>query len=328
MTVHNLAFQGRFPAGLLPSLGLPSSALSVDAVEYFGGVGFLKAGLQLADRITTVSPTYAAEIQTDEGGMGLGGLLRSRAAVLSGILNGIDETVWNPATDPHLPARFDADHPGARSANKLALRKRFGLADDPDAMLFGIVSRLSWQKGCDLLLGAIPRLLAQGADLVLLGSGDAELEAGFRAAVAASPGRIGVAIGYDEALAHLIQGGVDALLVPSRFEPCGLTQLCALRYGAVPVVSRVGGLNDTIIDANEMALAAGVATGFQFSPATLDAFEAALARAAGAFQSPAAWRRIQENGMRSDVGWNRPAKRYADLYRTIDGERRGRPPAS
>ena len=328
MTVHNLAFQGRFPAGLLQALGLPPAALSIDAVEYFGGIGFLKAGLQLADRITTVSPTYAAEIQTDEGGMGLGGLLRARAAVLSGILNGIDEVVWNPATDPHLQARFDADDLGARSENKLALRKRFGLSGNPGDMLLGIVSRLSWQKGCDLLLAAIPGLLAQGGDLVVLGSGDAALETGFRAAAAGSSGMIGVAIGYDEALAHLIQGGVDALLVPSRFEPCGLTQLCALRYGAVPVVSRVGGLNDTIVDANEMAMGAGVATGFQFSPVTLPAFEAALMRALDAFQNSAVWRRIQQNGMRSDVGWTRPAKRYAELYRRVDGERRRQPAAS
>jgi starch synthase len=256
ITVHNLAFQGRFPAHLLGSLGLPPSAYTIDGVEFYGGIGFLKAGLRLADRITTVSPTYAAEIATPEGGMGLEGLLQTRAAVLSGILNGIDETVWNPATDPLLPARFSPDRLDGRASNKRALQERFGIGQRPDGLLFGVISRLSWQKGLDLLLGSLPRLLAAGADLVLLGSGDAALEDGFLAAASAAPGRIGVKIGYDEGLAHLIQGGTDAILVPSRFEPCGLTQLCALRYGAAPVVSRVGGLNDTVIDANEMALAA------------------------------------------------------------------------
>jgi starch synthase len=317
ITVHNLAFQGRFPSDILASLELPTSSLSIDGVEYFGGIGFLKAGLQFADRITTVSPTYAAEIQTDEGGMGLGGLLRARAEVLSGILNGIDETVWNPATDSRLARRFGPEDVGLRNENRRALQERYGPAADPGALLFGMVTRLSWQKGCDLLLAAIPRLLSLGGSLVVLGSGDAELEAGFRAAAAASPDRIGVALDYDEGLAHLIQGGVDALLVPSRFEPCGLTQLCALRYGAVPVVSRVGGLNDTLIDANEAAVAAGVATGFQFAPVTVGGLETVLARAEAVFRDKGSWRRIQENGMRADVGWGRPAARYAEIYRRI-----------
>lgn len=319
MTVHNLAFQGRFSTDLLAPLGLPASSLSIDGVEYFGGIGFLKAGLQFADRITTVSPTYAAEIMTDEGGMGLGGLLRSRGEAVSGILNGIDENIWNPATDLHLASRFDAANRAKRSANREALKARMDLPGEGERMLFGVVSRLSWQKGCDLLLAALPRLLALGGDIVVLGSGDADLEAGFRAAMTASPGRVRVRIGYDESLAHLIQGGVDALLVPSRFEPCGLTQLCALRYGAVPIVSRVGGLNDTVIDANEAALAAGVATGFQFAPVTVAGLELALARAAAAFQDRARWHRMQESGMRADVGWSRPAARYAELYRSIAG---------
>jgi starch synthase len=317
ITVHNLAFQGRFPANMLSALDLPPSSLTIDGVEYFGGIGFLKASLQFADRITTVSPTYASEIATDEGGMGLGGLLRARSDALVGILNGIDESVWDPASDPHLASGFGVATLAARAANRAALRERVGLGDDRGRMLFGAVSRLSWQKGCDLLLAAIPRLLALGGELVLLGSGDADLEAGFRAAAAASPEEIGVTLGYDESLAHLIQGGVDALLVPSRFEPCGLTQLAALRYGAVPIVSRVGGLNDTVIDANEAALAAGVATGFQFAPTTAPALEGALARAATAFANGNLWRRIQENGMRGDVGWTLPAARYAELYRTI-----------
>ncbi len=323
MTVHNLAFQGRFPADMLGILGLPASALSVEGVEYYGGIGFLKAGLGLADRITTVSPTYAAEIATAEGGMGLGGLIRGRADVLSGILNGIEETVWDPATDPHLDAKPSGTSLKWRRRNKEALASRFGLSASGGRLLFGVISRLSEQKGLDLLLAALPQLLALDADLVVLGSGDAALEQAFRSAAAGAPGRVGVVIGYDEALAHLIQGGSDALLVPSRFEPCGLTQLCALRYGSVPVVARVGGLADTVIDANEMALAAGVATGVQFAPVAREPLEHALRRTAGLWLQPKAWQQMQANGMAADVGWRRPAQQYAALYRSVLAERGG-----
>ena len=268
MTVHNLAFQGQFPRELLAEIGLPPHACAIDGVEYHGTIGYLKAGLALADRITTVSPTYAAEIRTPEGGMGLDGLLRQRADVLTGILNGIDDAVWNPATDAHLAATFDARHLPRRAANKAALQARFGLDVEPKAFLLGVVSRLTLQKGMDLLLEALPAVIGHGAQLALLGAGDKALEAAFAAAAARHPGRVAAVIGYDEALAHLMQAVVDALLVPSRFEPCGLTQLCALRYGAIPIVARVGGLADTVIDANEMALAAGAGTGVQFAPVT------------------------------------------------------------
>ncbi|WP_046865947.1 glycogen synthase GlgA [Microvirga massiliensis] len=314
-TIHNIAFQGVFPAGLLASLGLPSESFTIDGVEYHGQISYLKAGLQFADRITTVSPTYALEIQTREGGMGLDGLLRTRSHVVSGILNGIDETVWDPARDEHLASPFDAQSLDRRAANKAALRARLGLAQDPRTLLFGVVSRLSGQKGLDLLLEALPVLREFGAQLALLGSGDPDLEASFRDAAAAHPGRIGAVFGFDETLAHQIQGGCDALLVPSRFEPCGLTQLCALRYGAVPVVARVGGLTDTIIDANEMALAAGVATGVQFAPVSTLMLAAALGRTAELWADQEAWRRMQRNGMMADVGWARPARHYAELYR-------------
>ena len=314
ITVHNLAFQGQFPAGLLPRLGLPASSYTIDGVEYYGSIGYLKAGLRFADRITTVSPTYAAEIMTPDGGLGLGGLLQARAAVVSGILNGIDEAVWNPATDPFLPAPFDATRLKARAPNKAELQARFHLHPAPAAPLFGVVSRLTWQKGMDLLLDALPALLAAGGQLALLGTGELALEAGFRAAAAAHPGRIGVMIGYDEALAHLLQAGSNALLVPSRFEPCGLTQLCALRYGAVPVVARVGGLADTVIDANEMAQAAGVATGLHFTPVTRERLEAAITRAGALFAARRTWRQLQRNAMASPVGWAGPARHYAALY--------------
>jgi starch synthase len=320
-TVHNLAFQGKYPRELLTELGLPADSFTADGVEYYGTIGYLKAGLQYADRITTVSPTYAAEILTTEWGMGLEGLLRKRASVLSGILNGIDDEIWDPATDPDLTANYDARDATPRAANTSALRSRFGLEDDPTALLVGVVSRLSWQKGLDVLLEALPRLVGAGAQLVLLGSGDAGLERGFVSAARANPSRVGCVIGYDESLAHQIQGGAHAVLVPSRFEPCGLTQLCALRYGAVPIVSRVGGLADTVIDANEAALAAGSATGIQFAPVTREALEFAIARAVKLFGDRNEWERVQANGMKSDVSWRRPAGQYAQLYRAAIRER-------
>ena len=319
VTVHNLAFQGLFPAGLLGALGLPPEALAYDDVEYHGRIGFLKAGLQHADAITTVSPTYAAEVCTPEAGMGLDGLLRWRAAALTGILNGIDTEVWNPCTDALVAARYTAEAPDARAANKAALQARFGLAAEPRAPLFAVVSRLTHQKGLDVLLAALPLLAAEGAQLALLGAGDAALERAFTAAAAADPARVGCVLGYDEALAHQVQAGADAILVPSRFEPCGLTQLCALRYGAVPVVARTGGLADTVIDANEAALAAGVATGVQFSPVSEAGLAWAIRRTLRLYRDAPAWRRLQKNGMAADVSWRAPARRYAQLYRGLVG---------
>lgn len=316
ITIHNIAFQGIFPADLLYELGLPPHAFNVDGVEYYGQIGFLKAGLRLADRITTVSPTYAKEIQTPEGGMGLDGLLRTRSNDVFGILNGIDESVWDPAADPALEATFTRDAFEGREVNKGALRKRLGLKPDPDAMLFGVVSRLSEQKGLDLVLAALPSLLSSGAQLALLGAGDRTLEESFRAASVVYPGQVGCFFGYDETLAHLIQGGSDALLVPSRFEPCGLTQLCAMHYGSIPIVARVGGLADTVIDANEMAIASGVATGFQFAPVNLTGLIDATSRAKSLWSDQESWRRLQRNGMAAEVGWSRPARQYAHLYRS------------
>jgi starch synthase len=287
----------------------------MEGVEYYGQIGFLKAGLYYADRITTVSPTYAREILTDEGGMGLQGLLRARGPVLSGIVNGIDVEVWDPANDPHLPVRFDAAHIEARSANKAALQDRLRLDRDPDAMLLGVISRLSWQKGLDLVLETLPAVLAGGAQLALLGAGDRQLEESFAQAAASHPGRVGAFIGYDEGLAHLIQAGCDTLLVPSRFEPCGLTQLCAMHYGAVPLVARVGGLADTVVDASPEALASGEATGVQFTPVTRAALEQAILRAAGLWQDAPLWRGIQAAGMAATVDWSGPAREYARVYK-------------
>lgn len=317
ITVHNLAFQGRFPRHMLDAIGLPPESFNIHGVEYYGDISFLKAGLQFADIITTVSPTYAIEIQSDEGGMGLGGLLRERSGDLRGILNGIDTKVWNPATDPALAMRFDAGDLESRAANKSALQQRFGLERSPEAFLLGVISRLSWQKGLDLLLEAIPALMDDDVQLAVLGSGDADLQDRYRALAQANSGKIGAVIGYDEELAHLIQAGSDALVVPSRFEPCGLTQLCALRYGAVPIVARVGGLEDTVVDADSLAGAA--ATGFKFGPVTTENLTAALRRARSAFSDRPAWRKMQDNGMRTDVSWPERARRYADLYRAMIG---------
>lgn len=327
MTVHNLAFQGQFPRELLSEIGLPPRAFALDGVEYYGKIGFLKAGLALADRLTTVSPTYAAEIRSAEMGMGLDGLLRQRAEVLTGILNGIDVEVWNPESDPYLASRYDARHLKARTANKVALQAQLGLAADPTALMFGVVSRLTEHKGMDLLIDALGSIDAQGAQLALLGSGDAKFERAFVEATRARPGRVAAVIGHDEAVAHLIQGGADALLVPSRFEPCGLTQLCALRYGAVPVVARTGGLADTVVDANEMALAARAGTGVVFAPNSPDALGSAIERAAALWRGPALWRRLQRRGMATDVSWSRAAARYAALYAELARARATRFPS-
>ncbi len=252
--------------------------------------------------------------------MGLDGLLRQRAGVLSGILNAIDDKVWDPAADPYLAARFDTRHLARRVANKGALQARFGLDPMPDAFIFGVVSRLTWQKGMDLLLEALPALVGAGAQLALLGAGDRAIERGFVEATSQHRGRVAAITGYDEALAHLIQGGADALLVPSRFEPCGLTQLCALRYGAIPVVARVGGLADTVVDANPMALASAAGTGVQFAPVTRDHLELAIGRTIALASDRRSWRRLQERAMATDVGWSRPAKEYAALFRELARE--------
>jgi starch synthase len=317
MTVHNLAFQGLFPAQSFPALGIPASAFTFDGLEYHGEVSYLKAGLHYADAITTVSPTYAMEIRTPEHGMGLDGLLRYRAGDLRGILNGIDTKVWDPRSDPRIIGKYDYRRVGQRRFNKADLQAHFGLEPDPATPLFAVVSRLTSQKGLDLLLEALPTLLAGNAQLAVLGTGDAAIEAGFRVAAEVAPGRVGCMIGYDEALAHRLQAGADALLVPSRFEPCGLTQLCALRYGTIPVVARVGGLADTVIDASPMALNAGVATCVQFSPVTAEMLSAAIQRTIALYLQPNVWRRMQRNAMATDVSWHHPAEQYATLFNDL-----------
>lgn len=320
MTIHNMAFQGYFPAEVFPQLGLPPEAWSVDGVESYGGVGFLKAGMQLADAITTVSPTYAREIRSVEFGMGLEGVVLARSHRVHGILNGIDPGEWNPATDPHLAARFTAGKLAARVKNKRALEREFAL-EPGDGPLFIVVSRLTWQKGMDLLPGVLDHLVGIGGRLALLGSGDAEIEAGLHQAAARHPGRIGIRIGYDEPLAHRLQGGGDAILVPSRFEPCGLTQLYGLAYGCIPVVARTGGLADTVIDANPAALAAGVATGVQMNAASPEALAMAVSRTVDLYGDASAWKQVQKNAMTADFSWGASGAAYAALYRQLIEER-------
>lgn len=317
LTVHNLAFQGHYPVAVFPSLGLPDSAFAIDGIEYYGGVGFLKGGLHYAGAITTVSPTYSEEITTPDFGMGLDGLLRQRRDSLTGIVNGIDTAVWNPAGDPHLALSYvPRNFSQRRQANKRAIEQRFGL-DQDDGPLFCVVSRLTWQKGMDLLIQCLADMVAQGGRLALLGAGEAPLEAAFTKAAARYKGRVGAMIGYDEGLSHLLQGGADAILIPSRFEPCGLTQLYGLRYGCVPVVSHVGGLADTIVDANEAALDQGSATGIQFSPVDTSALMRAIERAIRLYADRKAWNSIQKAGMKTDVSWEKSAARYAQVYQKL-----------
>jgi starch synthase len=318
MTIHNMAFQGHFGRDIFPQLGLPRAAWSVEGVEYHGGVGFLKAGLEAASAITTVSPNYAREILGPQFGLGLEGLIASRGDRVRGILNGIDTDIWNPASDPELAATFTARSLARRAANKRSLEAEFGL-EPGDGPLFVVISRLTWQKGMDVLLEVIDHLVGIGGRLAVLGAGEPAIEAGLRAAAARHPGGIGLRVGYDEALAHRMQGGGDAILVPSRFEPCGLTQLYGLAYGCVPVVSRTGGLADTVIDANPAALAAGVATGIQFDGIDYLALAGAVSRAVALFGQPREWRRVQTNGMASDFSWGRSGLAYAELYRSLVG---------
>ncbi len=316
ITVHNLAFQGQFGSDIFPALGLPQAALSVDGVEYYGGVGFLKAGLQAASAITTVSPTYAQEIRSPAFGMGLDGLINHRAGDLHGIVNGIDTDVWDPSRDAHLAATYSADALAERRVNRAAVEVRFDLWSS-DAPILGVVSRLTWQKGVDVIVSQMDAMVASGARLAVLGSGDPALEAALLAGAARHRGRVGIVIGYDEALSHLIQGGADVMFVPSRFEPCGLTQLYGLRYGCVPAVARTGGLADTVIDANEAALAAGVATGFQFAPDNGDAMLHAVRRIVAAYGDVDGWAGLMRQGMKANVSWDRSAARYAALFRSL-----------
>ncbi|MCK0150533.1 glycogen synthase GlgA [Marivita sp. S6314] len=314
LTIHNIAFQGRYGSHLLDQLHLKTDWFHPEGLEFHGDLSMLKGALMYADRITTVSPTYAREILTPAFGMGLDGVLRARADVLSGLLNGIDTEVWNPADDTALVQTYDAKSLKRKAQNRAEICARLGLDADQTGPLFCVISRLTSQKGLDALLEAVPHLVARGAQLAVLGSGEPDLEEGFRRAAEGNPGRVATYVGYDEPLSHLLQGGSDAILIPSRFEPCGLTQLYGLRYGTLPVVARTGGLADTVIDANMAAVLAKAATGFVFDDVSGTGIAQVIDRAAAAYADPKLWQSMQRAAMRHPVSWARSAQGYCDLY--------------
>lgn len=320
LTIHNLAFQGQYGADRLEALGLSPHLFTTDCLEYFGDISYLKGGLQTSDMITTVSPTYAREILTSRFGMGLDGVLNERVMALRGIVNGIDLDIWNPSTDPYLPRNYDSTSLKRKRENRSVLLDRFGL-DQGDGPVFSAVTRLTWQKGMDMLADTADEVLYQGGRMIVFGQGDASIQEALRATAARFPGRMAVHVGYDEPTAHLIHGGSDAIVQPSRFEPCGLTQLYALRYGCVPVVSRTGGLSETIIDANDAAMSARVATGFQFHPVNTDGLRLALRRALDTYGDTRNWARLQNQGMKTRFSWERSAEKYAAIYNNLTSRR-------
>jgi starch synthase len=316
-TVHNLAYQGLFPRASFGQLGLPAHLFGIDGVEFYDQVSFMKAGLQFADQITTVSPTYAREILTPEQGCGLDGLLRARSDVLSGILNGVDYLVWNPAHDEVLDKPYDWRSLGRKARAKAQLQASLGLELQPDALLFGVVSRLSEQKGLHLVEAVMDALVHKGGQLALLGGGDAALEQAFVQAAHRHPGRVAVHLGYNESLGHQVIAGADVILVPSRYEPCGLTQLYGMRYGTVPLVHRVGGLADTVADISAESLAAGSACGIVFDGFSASGLQSALDRAFALYAQPEVWKSVQRNGMQLRFDWQEAAQRYLALYRRL-----------
>lgn len=315
MTVHNIAFQGLAPAAMLGALDLPLAGFNSDELEYWGQISTLKAGLVHADAITTVSPTYAAELMRPEFGMGLEGVLAARSGELSGILNGIDVDVWNPETDPEITP-YSAKSLAGKKKNRAALIAEFGLSKTNGPLAI-VVSRLTSQKGMDLIAGAADTFIANGGALAILGSGDPQIEDALRLLMRNHPGKVGLRIGYDEALSHRMFAGGDIVLVPSRFEPCGLTQLYGLRYGTVPVVAATGGLADSVVNQNVAASQLGVATGFQFHPVDQLSFAYCLKSVTEAFSNTSDWTRLQKRGMNQDLGWGASSATYAALYERV-----------
>ncbi|KMK50752.1 glycogen synthase [[Actinobacillus] muris] len=318
-TIHNIAYPGRFQAYHLAELGLPWEFFHPNGLEFYGEISYLKAGLYFADRITTVSPTYALEITEQIAGGGMHGLLQIRQAEgrLRGILNGVDDTVWNPDCDPHIVAHFRANYMRGKAKNKSELQRYFGLPERKEALLFVMVTRLTEQKGADFLLAKIDEMMQQEVQLIVLGSGSPDLENALRAAQARYPQQIGVKIGYDEALSHQIIAGGDVILVPSRFEPCGLTQLYGLKYGTLPLVRRTGGLADTVNDSNKENIERRSATGFVFDSPDANSFFDAVSRAISLWQKNKLWSNVRQNALAQDFGWAKVAQQYQALYQEI-----------
>lgn len=318
ISLHNMAFQGCFPAEWVSILGLPASSFTVEGFEYYGQLSYLKAGIYYADAISTVSPSYAKEIQTSEFGFGLEGLLTTRGNEIKGILNGIETEEWNPDTDLHLIKTYSAAKMAGKKQVKKALQKKLELHLDANAPLLGVVSRLTHQKGLDMLLPNMQHLLDAGCQLALLGNGDTALESAFEAIAINNPGRVSVTIGYNEPLSHQVMAGCDLFLMPSRFEPCGLNQLYGLAYGTPPIVNATGGLADSVVDSNEINIKNNTANGFVMSETSAEALLACLVRALALFNNDAkTWRKIQKNGMSQNLSWDKSALEYLEMYTTL-----------
>ena len=315
-TIHNLAYQGLFAAEELARLDLPANAFSM--MEFYGRISFLKAGIQSADAITTVSPTYASEIRTPEYGCGLDGLLRERAGTLTGILNGVDYHIWDPAIDPYLSGNYSARSVAPKADCKRAIQMELGLEVKADMPLMAFMSRLVHQKMPDVVLDALPALLEEGAQFVVVAEGENGYQIGFQDLAVRFPGHV-VIKGYQEELGHRLLAGADMLLHPSRFEPCGLVPIYAMRYGTIPLVRKSGGMADTVIDASPDAMRQGTATGFSFDEPSLDDLVACVRRAISLYRQPISWRRLQACAMRQDFSWQHSARAYADLYRSLTG---------
>ena len=318
-TIHNLAFQGTFPMAVRGDLDLAPAFFGLEGLEFYGQVSFMKGGLVYADKLTTVSPTYAREIQGEEQGCGLDGMLRARSDDLVGILNGVDPAIWSPDADDAIAKRYDASKLAGKTTCRQRLQAEFGLEAQADAPLFGVVSRLTEQKGINLVLEGLPEMLQRGGQLVVLGSGDPTLETALGEAAAARPGQVALRVGYDEALAHRIVAGTDVILVPSRFEPCGLTQLYGLRYGTLPLVRRVGGLADSVVDSALENLVDGTATGFVFDRFDVADYDAAVRRAFALYGRRAEWKKVQAQAMAQQFDWETAADHYVAVYGSMAG---------
>ncbi len=315
LTIHNLAYQGLFPKEAFPRLGLDRSLFSINGLEYYDQINLLKGGIVFADAINTVSPSYGQEIQTEEFGCGLDGVLRDRASVLSGIINGVDYRDWNPETDALIPATYSKSDLKGKAKNKVALMEVFGLNKDlAQAPLLGIISRLADQKGFDLVEAVLPQLMARNLTVVILGTGDEKYHRLLTAMAAKYPGRLGVKIAFDNSLAHLIEAGADMFLMPSRFEPCGLNQLYSLKYGTIPIVRATGGLADTVTQVGQTK---GAGTGFLFEEYSPEAFLKAIYTALAAYEDKRLWKLIMQNAMSQDFSWNKSAQDYLNLYQSL-----------
>lgn len=319
MSIHNLAFQGCFPPELVNQLGLPSESYSIQGVEYYGSLSFIKAGLYYADHISTVSPSYAHEIQQERLGFGLHGLLSARKEQISGIVNGIDTIEWDPSADVHITKKYSIRSLSNKQVNKLAIQKKLGLASRSDHLLFAAISRFSYQKGYDLLFEAAPKLLQLPVQLAVLGAGDVSIEKNLVQLVKQFPGKMAIHVGYEEALSHQLEAGADSFLMPSRFEPCGLNQMYSQHYGTVPLVHATGGLIDTVVDYSTATLKVGTASGFQFHDLSPDAFLEGIKRVVAAYQDKGLWEQLQKNGMRKDFSWKTSAAAYCEIYQKLAG---------